>query len=82
MFHYVEYSFHGARMHTRRSGPLNDLEGSGLINEVKRRGGHILLHKEGTKEQIAEYIDYRKQSLADAQEFAKRKLNKKVNIRN
>lgn len=58
MFHYLEYEFHGARYHTRRSGPLNDLEGNGLLCEIKKRNGVILMHKQGTREQIAEIISY------------------------
>lgn len=67
MYHYLEYYFHGAHYHTRRSGPLNDLEGNGLLCEVKRRGGKITMHKEGTKEQIAEIIAWRANELAEKQ---------------
>lgn len=64
MYHYLEYEFHGSHHHTRRSGPLNDLEGTGLLCEVKRRGGSITVHKEGTKQQIAEIIHQRAAQLA------------------
>lgn len=67
VYHYIEYYFHGAYYHTRRSGPLNDLEGNGLLCEVKRRGGKITMHKEGTKEQIAEIIQWRANELAEKQ---------------
>lgn len=67
VYHYIEYYFHGAYYHTRRSGPLNDLEGNGLLCEVKRRGGKITMHKEGTKEQIAEIIQWRANELAENQ---------------
>lgn len=65
VYHYIEYSFHGERCHTRRSGPLNDLEGNGLICEVKKRGGKILYHKEGTFDYIDEVINFRQQAVKD-----------------
>ncbi|MCD4173149.1 hypothetical protein KX453_20115 [Escherichia coli] len=65
VFHYIEYSFHGERYHTRRSGPLNDLEGNGLICEIKKRGGKILYHKEGTFDYIDEVINFRQQAVKD-----------------
>lgn len=67
MYHYIEYRFHGKHYHTRRSGALNDLEGNGLLCEVKKRGGFITYHKEGTKEQIAEIIEWRANELAEQQ---------------
>lgn len=67
VYHYLEYIFHGAHYHTRRSGPLNDLEGNGLLCEVKKRGGVITMHKEGTKEQIKEIIEFRANELAERQ---------------
>ncbi len=65
MYHYIEYRFHGNHYHTRRSGPLNDLEGNGLICEVKRRGGVITYHKESTKQQIKEIIEFRANEIAE-----------------
>jgi len=65
MFHYVEYSFQGYKYHTRRSGALNDLEGVGLVMEVKRRNGVILRHISGTKDFVNEYIDTRNDEIAD-----------------
>ena len=67
MYHYIEYSFHGNNYHTRRSGALNDLEGNGLLCEVKKRGGVITYHKESTKEQIEEIIAWRANELAEIQ---------------
>ena len=67
MFHYIEYEYFGEHHHTRRSGPLNDLEGNGLLCEIKRRGGIIKVHKEGTKHQIAEIIFCRAQQIANWQ---------------
>ncbi|MBL5841117.1 MULTISPECIES: hypothetical protein [Bacteria] len=67
VYHYIEYKFHGNHYHTRRSGALNDLEGNGLLCEVKKRGGKITYHKEGTKEQITEIIEWRANELAEKQ---------------
>lgn len=67
VYHYIEYRFHGKHYHTRRSGALNDLEGNGLLCEVKKRGGFITYHKEGTKEQITEIIEWRANELAEQQ---------------
>lgn len=67
VYHYIEYRFHGKHYHTRRSGALNDLEGNGLLCEVKKRGGFITYHKEGTKEQINEIIEWRANELAEQQ---------------
>lgn len=65
VFHYIEYRFQSENYHTRRSGPLNDLEGSGLICEIKQRGGVVLLHKEGSFDYIDEMIEYRKKQIAE-----------------
>ena len=65
MFHYIEYAYYGSRYHTRRSGPLNDLEGTGLKCEVKRRGGKILVHISGTKDFVRQYIETRQDEIND-----------------
>lgn len=65
MFHYVEYSYRGYKYHTRRSGPLNDLEGVGLLLQVKSRGGKILVHISGTKDFVRQYINTRADEIAD-----------------
>lgn len=65
MFHYLEYAFHGRRYHTRRSGPLNDLEGVGLKCEIKRRGGRVLVHISGTKNFVSDYIHTRQDEIND-----------------
>lgn len=58
MYHYVEYIFHGKIYNTKTKGVLNDIEGAGLINEINNRGGKVLIHKEGTENEIWNYIDY------------------------
>lgn len=65
MFHYIEYSFQGYKYHTRRSSALNDLEGVGLVMEVKRRGGVIDRHISGTKDFVNQYIETRNDEIAD-----------------
>lgn len=58
-FHYVEYSYFGNKFTTWQEGPLNDLLGSGLINEVTERGGKILYHHSGCKEQVLDVMRQR-----------------------
>lgn len=67
VYHYIEYEYFGSHYHTRRSGPLNDLEGNGLLCEVKKRGGRITVHKEGPENQIAEIIAQRAEQIANWQ---------------
>lgn len=65
MFHYIEYAYFGNRHHTRRSGPLNDLEGVGLKCEIQRRGGKILVHISGTRDFVKQYINTRQDEIND-----------------
>ncbi|UYL84985.1 hypothetical protein pEaSNUABM55_00212 [Erwinia phage pEa_SNUABM_55] len=65
MFHYIEYSYRGNKYHTRRSGPLNDLEGTGLAMEVKSRGGKVDIHIQGTRDFVQAYINTRADEIAD-----------------
>lgn len=65
MFHYLEYRYRGNKYHTRRSGPLNDLEGTGLLMEVKSRGGKVDIHIEGTRDFVQAYINTREEEIAD-----------------
>lgn len=56
--HYVEYNFMGKKINTRENGPLNDLAGVGLINEISQRGGTLLIHFTGSENEVMDYIDY------------------------
>ena len=58
IYHYLEYSFMGKKITTRENGPLNDLAGVGLINEISQRGGSLLIHFTGSEIEVMEYIDY------------------------
>lgn len=56
MYHYIEYVYFGYKYTTCRSGPLNDLEGIGLLCEIKKRGGKVLTHRQATKREIENLI--------------------------
>lgn len=62
IFHYVEYQFHGERLNTWEYGPLNDLAGTGLVDQIKSRGGKIIFHQTGKKDFVLDVMRQRKSS--------------------